>query len=377
MKGERVRKTIAEVVERRKKRNKAVKRSNIADAKFKSLAVEDIERRRVRNAVTNTRKVKRSNTTAVKRRMSKTASNATSRHIPVNCCGRRKQDCVCFQRNRGLEIAKSFQKKLFQPIPAKIIKSDIQTWRDTVDMTAYSKQIIWTSSTRYSWLFPIAFMWRHFSNEQFWEALQKLGAIKRNSEPNFELVEQTMREFKKKNVPYHGGLFYSGSLLTHYRFCNASEPESKWKKCNKSQDFIHREILALQIMWQVAATLKTHYATLQRHPTRQCWKACTEGFLAALRLHTKGIFADYSLKIALDGVLLSQPSLEKVVSWWPMDCPAYRDMLPTLYPESSKTQEDLYLAGCHFHQQLKITLPKFFLRDSLAQICWIERRVTR
>jgi hypothetical protein len=382
MNARRILKAIAKAVECRKKRNDTVKKSNIVDAKYKSLAAEEIARRRARKAMRKARKAKHGETTAVKRRNAKATAvkrriGKVSRHIPVNCCGRRNQDCVCFQRNRGLEIANSFQKKVFQPIPAKIQESDIQTWRDTGDMIAYERQITWTSGTRYSWLFPIAFMWRHFSNEQFWKCLQQIGAVRRNSVPNFDLVETAMREFEKNNVSYHGGVFYSGSVLTHYRFCSAAKPATKWQKCCKKQDFIAREILALKIMWQVARTFKTQYVTLQRQPTRQCWKACTQDFLSALRAHTKGIFGDYSLKIALDGILLSQPSLEKVVSWWPMGCPAYREMLPALYPETRKTQDDLFLAGCYFHRLLKVTFPKSFLRDSLAQTCWTERKVTR
>ena len=30
---------------------------------------------------------------------------------------------------------------------------------------------------RHSWLFPIAFVWRHFSNEEFWTALEKKKAV--------------------------------------------------------------------------------------------------------------------------------------------------------------------------------------------------------
>ena len=50
--------------------------------------------------------------------------------------------------------------------------------------------------------------------------------------------------------------------------------------------------------------------------------------------------------------------------------------LPLLYPAASRSREDLWLAGVHFHLQLKRQFPKFYLRDSLAQTCWIGRGVT-
>ena len=228
---------------------------------------------------------------------------------------------------------------------------------------------------RYSWLFPIAFIWRHFSNEEFWTALHKHKAVVQHQQPNFACMENTMRAFAAKGVSYHGGLFYSGSSLAQYRFPSAAKP-ADWNHCPKSMDFIAREVLALRIVWHVAETFQSEYDALQSKPTRQCWKACTEAFLKAIRNHTKGIFGDYSMKITLDGVLLSQPRLELAVSWWPMHCPAYKIALPALYANCTTSRQDLFLAACHFHAATKKSFPRFLLRDSLAQTCWIKRGVT-
>ena len=146
--------------------------------------------------------------------------------------------------------------------------------------------------------------------------------------------------------------------------------------CKANQEFISQEILALKIMWHVAIDMKQDYDNLQKDPTQQCWKACTESFLSKLHQHTRGIFGDYSMKIALDGVLLSQPCLEQVVSCWPMMCPAYKNELPKLYPNCRKNRTDLFLVGCHYHKCLKAFCPKFHLRDSLAQLCWMKRGVS-
>ena len=202
-----------------------------------------------------------------------------------------------------------------------------------------------------------------------------VGAVKQNKVPDFLLMEKVMRAFVAEGISYHGGLFYSGRTLTHFRFGSAAKPAA-WKKCKARDDFIAKEILALRVMWHVAMSRQQAYDSLQRNPSRQCWKACTEGFLKELQQHTKGCFAAYSLKIALDAVLLSQPVLETVISWWPMKCPAYMGELPKLYSNCRKTQSDLFLAGCHFHQRLKSSFPKYYLKDSLAQLCWIKRGVS-
>ena len=142
---------------------------------------------------------------------------------------------------------------------------------------------------RYSWLFPIAFPWRHFSNEQFWSALPKLGAVLLNQPPDWANMEKIMRSFDAKDVSDHGGLFYSGCVLTEYRFGSAAKP-AEWTKCGERQDFMSREILAMKVMWHVATLFKPSYDALQRQPTRELRKACTKDFLKALHDHTKGIF---------------------------------------------------------------------------------------
>ena len=402
---------IAQSIDDRKQRNATLAASGDPLAKFQARSPADDERRRVREAVRKHRASKRaakgtqrkrpntlrsalkpktrhSSAKALRRKRPniprsvakptqwKRQKKPMSRHIPLNCCGRRKQRCICFTKGRGLEISRSFKHKKFDSLPPQVLKSRIQTWRDTGDMPGYMRQIGWRASMRYSWLFPIAFVWRHFDNEEFWDALQTIGAVLQNQPPNFALMEQVMRAFQARNVPYHGGIFFSASALTKYRYGSAAKP-AKWQECEATQDFITKEILALKVMWHVAISFKQVYDSLQRNPTRQCWRAATEKFLAALQEHTKGIFAAYSLKIALDAVLLSQPCLETVVSYWPMECTAYMNELPKLYPNCRKKQDDLFLAGCHFHQRLKASFPKSFLRDSLAQTCWLARGVTK
>ena len=228
---------------------------------------------------------------------------------------------------------------------------------------------------RYSWLFPIAFIWRHFSNEECWTALQENKAVLQNQRPNVACMEKTMRDFAAQGVSYHGGVFYSGCSLTQYRFPSAAKP-ADWSDCPESMDFIAREVLSLKIVWHVAATFRSQYDALQSKPTRQCWKACTEAFLEEVRHHTKGMFGDYSMKITLDGVLLSQPRLEHVVSWWPMHCPAYKISLRELYENCTTSRQDLFLAACHFHGATKKSFPKLSFKESLAQLCWVKRGVT-
>ena len=141
-------------------------------------------------------------------------------------------------------------------------------------------------------------------------------------------------------------------------------------------DDIDRLIVAMKILWYVAGLMKKDFQQLQDSPTRAAWETCTKGYLQAIRARTHGMFSDYSLKKGLDAILITQPRLERVVSYWPMLCPAYITYLPKLYPGIRRTQAELYAAACHYHQELKKTFPNFRLGDSLAQLCWLERGVS-
>ena len=83
-------------------------------------------------------------------------------------------------------------------------------------------------------------------------------AVLQNQQPNFGCMENTMRAFAAKGVSYHGGLFYSGSTLTQYRFPSGAKLPD-WTDCPESMDFIAREVLALRIVWHVAKTFLNEF----------------------------------------------------------------------------------------------------------------------
>ena len=53
-----------------------------------------------------------------------------------------------------------------------------------------------------------------------------------------------------------------------------------------------------------------------------------------------------------------------------MNCPAYKEMLPKLFPGISRNM--FFMAACYYH---KLTYKKhgFNFGDSLAQLCWVHR----
>ena len=349
-----------------------------AHDKFKSLDTRSMARRRDRDKKKRKRrkskasKARRSAVQPVRKKLKKQKAKPGSRHVPCHCCGRRKQNCKYFQTGSGKKIEQKFNANLFDTIPPRVAASDIQTWRDTGDMSRYSEQVPSKSGMEYWILFPLALCWRIFSNEMFWDALQKVGAASLTGTPVWVKFRPVMEMFRAEGESFYRGLFYCGNKLRQFRY----DPNAPWQSCTACHmDDIDRLIEAMKIAWYVARLMKQDFHELQINPTRTSWRTCTEGYLKALRARTRGMYADYALKKTLDAILISQPNLEQVVSWWPMRCPAYTAYLPKLYPGIKCTQDDLYAAACHYHRQLKKTFPKYRLGDSLAQLCWLERGV--
>ena len=225
----------------------------------------------------------------------------------------------------------------------------------------------------YTILWPLAFCWRIFSNRHFWDALQTAKAVSTTAPPEWSRVRRVMEQFRAQGVSWYGGLFYSGNKLLKFRFASTDS----WQSCTACRmDDIDRLITAMKVVWRLAGSMRGSLLALQTCPTRELWKMCTEEFLGKLQDLTVGMYGHYALKKALDAILICQPHLERVVSWWPMRCPAYLQLLPKLYPGLSRTDQDLFQAAVHFHRQLKSSFPTFRLRDSLAQLCWIERKIT-
>ena len=320
--------------------------------------------------ITKKRKRKASPQTLTKKRK---MADMKDRNIKCYLCGRYKNRCQCFTLGRGKEIAQSFQRKIFDKIPPKVQNSVIQTTLDTKDMTAYMRQV--KHNMKFEYLWPTAYIWRHFSNEFFWQALMDARAVPANDEPNWSKVRKIMTIFEDQRKSWFGGVFYSGNVLLKFRYYDftAEQLVQSWTVCaDKGMTSIDKEIQSLKMVYYVARSLETTLQRLQRQPDRSLWTRATETFMQRINLCTKGMFSHYSMKIALDGILLSAPQLEHVVCWWPMLCTAYKENLPKIYPEAAQTsQKDLMYAGVHFHRQLQVSFPRMKLKCALAQTCWI------
>ena len=199
-------------------------------------------------------------------------------------------------------IASKFQTKLFNTIAKRVATSDVQTWRDTEDMTRYNHQILWNDAMKYVVLFPLAMCWRIYSNGHFWSALRKVGTVSLTSTPVWTKFRPVMEMFRARGESFYVGLFYCGNKLQRFRY----DVNDRWQCCTAcNMDDIDRLIVAMQIVWYVADLMNNNFQELQQNPTRAAWETCTKDFLQGIQARANGMFSHYSLKKCLDAILIT------------------------------------------------------------------------
>ena len=126
-------------------------------------------------------------------------------------------------------------------------------------------------------------------------------------------------------------------------------------------------------MWR--ALPKKELTAFARQPARATYKTALETFQQRLYGEnglTKGKSNDYTIKLMLDGLLVNNTVSRHVISSWPTQCPAYKSQLPIVFPGIEPKQ--FYRAACYWHR-LIYAKHHYHLGDSLAQLCWIKRKV--
>ena len=85
---------------------------------------------------------------------------------------------------------------------------------------------------------------------------------------------------------------------------------------------------------------------------------------------TRGKYSDYSIKCMLDALLCDGSLAPRHICTWPMECPAYKERRPKLFPGVPRNM--FFTAACYYHS-LIYRRHGFHFGDSLAQLCWTHR----
>ena len=138
-----------------------------------------------------------------------------------------------------------------------------------------------------------------------------------------------------------------------------------------NDDTVERAVLACKIVGEDAmpgACLELY----EKNPSRDMWKASMLTWLEQVHHKCSGCFDHYYLKCSLDRAFAVRTFSPATISWWPTECPAYRQWYKLLYPDRSLTTEEKFQVLCTTYITLN-QIKKCSIPDALAQTCWVKR----
>ena len=137
-------------------------------------------------------------------------------------------------------------------------------------------------------------------------------------------------------------------------------------------DTVERAVLACRIVGEDAmpdACLELY----ENNPSRDLWKASMLTWLEAVHRKCSGFFNHYYLKCALDRAFAVRTFSTSTISWWPTECPAYRQWYKLLYPERHLTEAEKFQVLCTTYVALNQKKGMCSIPEALAQTCWVKR----
>ena len=170
--------------------------------------------------------------------------------------------------------------------------------------------------------FRYCLAFRRFSNRSTWSALKPSIT---SSRVNWKGIRKALQHIVDSDEKMFGGLFYPATLRK-YRML----PERRWRAC-KRMGAAERETLSLRLL--LAAIPSKECSNYDNNPSRQNWRLFVERYQSNVASTTVGLFSDYSMKCALDCLVLSSASRfpDSMISVWPSDCKGYVNAFKQLW----------------------------------------------
>ena len=331
-------------------------------SRFLNESPEALERRRVRLAVRKSRlKQKRQNrlprSALIGKKQKQKKKLADNMHQRKPCCGLYR--CHC-------KSPKGLVPSALRRLAVAFRKSPMQSAADTTDVEGFMrlsnaevdmiKVPLWVT-------FGLGLMHTLFNREALWKAFIRKGAVvyKHPWLPNFHKIEIVLRDFKRRSEPTRSGNYYSVTLRKY-----SWDSGRSWE--HAPTDSSKRDALSAELLW--SAIPVRLFELYEKSPSRDFWRACMEEFNERIGNSTSGICSDYTIKWGLDRTFSVKMIDPGTVSWWPVDCPAYRKAYKSLWKDLPEDQK--FNALMTIYRRLK-KIRKCSIPDALAHTCWLMK----
>ena len=138
-----------------------------------------------------------------------------------------------------------------------------------------------------------------------------------------------------------------------------------------NDDTVERAVLACRLVGEDAMPCAC-LALYEKNPSRDLWKASMMTWLEQVHCRCTGSFNHYYLKCTLDRAFSVRTFSTGTISWWPTECPAYKDWYELLYPDRSFSTTEKFQVLCTtyitLNQKRICSIP-----EALAQTCLLKR----
>ena len=330
--------------------------------RFLAQSPADNKRRRQRQLMRNRRKRAAAAGSEVVKKQRKPAAvdnRPGSRHRLFPCCGKRKALCRCDYT----ELHDTVDQDALDDFMNYLGNANLLTIKDTVD-TGFFLSTVDITQLSMSMAFRYCLVFRRFNNHCTWCALMPYIT---SAQVNFHGIRKALQRIIDADEKIFGGLFYPATLRKYKML-----PERRWRAC-KGMGAADRETLSLRLL--LSAIPSRECSSYDKNPSRENWRMFVERYQANVQSTTAGLFSEYSMKCALDCLVLGSPSRfpDVMISVWPSDCKGYVSALRKLW-RVSVLRDQRFLALCYIfmlvsrHHGGRLRFPEVCMH-----LCWMKR----
>ena len=271
------------------------------------------------------------------------------------CCGKNPKNCDCRVPGKVVRAELNVVKQHFKDAP-------LISAADTTDVSVFQRLLGERLAEASLWfVFALAALHALFNQEDVWASfLLKQVVDFSNESVDFKALQMVLHSFLKKKKIIRSSNYYSVTLRKWRH-----GPLDTWQKVPKSRS-ARDALMARLVFASVPHPLWTLY---EAAPSRDYWKAANVMFQSAVSDVSKGIMADYMHKCVLDRVFAVRDIDPGMISWWPLNCPAYVNGLGKIFGDSLSSEEDKFLALMYVYKQLR-RVRSSSVPDTLAHLCW-------
>ena len=183
---------------------------------------------------------------------------------------------------------------------------------------------------------------------------------------NWQKLQNIVKKSKQVKQTYRSSNFYNTTL----RIIKLPRHVGTPRRIDDNDDPVERAVVACKIIGEdamPAACLELY----DKNPSRDFWKASMVTWLSQVQSRCSGCFNQYYLKCSLDRAFAVRDFSLATISWWPTECPAYKQWYKLLYPKRRLSADEKFQVLCAtyvaLNQKKHCGMP-----EALAQTCWVK-----